>query len=50
MKHNDLDMREDYDFTFGVRGKYTQRFAEGTNLIALSSSSLSSTPKAARSS
>lgn len=35
MKHNDLDMRENYDFTSGVRGKYAQRFATGTNLVAL---------------
>ncbi len=28
-------MREEYDFTNGVRGKYAERFAEGTNLVRL---------------
>ncbi len=31
----DPDMRDDYDFSGGVRGKYAARFAEGTNLRAL---------------
>jgi hypothetical protein len=29
------DMRAEYDFSGGVRGKYTARFAEGTNLVLL---------------
>ena len=29
------DMRTEYDFSKDVRGKYAQRFAEGTNLILL---------------
>lgn len=29
------DMRDEYDFSKGVRGKYAKRFAEGTNLILL---------------
>lgn len=29
------DMRAEYDFHSGVRGKYARRFAEGTNLVAL---------------
>jgi len=28
-------MRAEYDFTGGVRGKYAERFAEGTNLVLL---------------
>ena len=29
------DMREEYDFTNAVRGKYAGRFAEGSNVIVL---------------
>ena len=29
------DIRPEYDFTGGVRGKYAKRYAEGTNLILL---------------
>jgi hypothetical protein len=29
------DMRADYDFSRGVRGKYVQRFREGTNIVVL---------------
>jgi hypothetical protein len=29
------EMRPEYDFSAGVRGKYTTRFAEGTNLVLL---------------
>jgi hypothetical protein len=29
------DLRDDYDFSGGVRGKYAQRFAEGTNVVVL---------------
>jgi hypothetical protein len=28
-------MREHYDFSKGVRGKYAKRYAEGTNLVLL---------------
>ena len=28
-------MREEYDFSAGVRGKYAARFAEGSNVIVL---------------
>ncbi len=28
-------MRDEYDFSKGVRGKYSERFAEGTNLVRL---------------
>ena len=29
------DMRAEYDFSRGVRGKYAGRFAEGSNVIVL---------------
>lgn len=32
----DPDMLDDYDFSQGVRGKYIQRFAEGSNVVVLS--------------
>lgn len=28
-------MRDEYDFSDGVRGKYAARYAEGTNLVLL---------------
>lgn len=31
----DDKMRAEYDFSKGVRGKYTKRFARGTNLVLL---------------
>ncbi|MCA1675883.1 MAG: hypothetical protein LC799_28155 [Actinobacteria bacterium] len=31
----DSDMREEYDFSDGVRGKYADRFAEGSNVVVL---------------
>ncbi len=34
-KKNSDDMRAEYDFSHGVRGKYAQRFGKGTNLIAI---------------
>jgi len=30
-------MREEYDFSRGVRGKYARRFAQGTNVVLLES-------------
>ncbi len=29
------EMREEYDFSSAVRGKYAERFAEGSNVIVL---------------
>ena len=29
------EMRDEYDFSKGVRGKYADRFAEGTNIVVL---------------
>ena len=31
----DADMLDEYDFSKGIRGKYTQRYAEGTNIVVL---------------
>lgn len=28
-------MRDEYDFSKGIRGKYAGRFAEGTNVVVL---------------
>jgi hypothetical protein len=33
---SDPDMLEEYDFSKGVRGKYVNRFAEGSNVVILS--------------
>ncbi len=30
---NDPDMLEAYDFSKGVRGKYSKRYQEGTNVV-----------------
>ena len=29
------EMRAEYDFSGGVRGKYAKRYAEGTNIVVL---------------
>lgn len=34
-KNHDSDMREEYDFSKGVRGKYAERFSEGSNVVVL---------------
>ncbi len=34
-KQNADDMRPEYDFSKGVRGKYATRYASGTNIIVL---------------
>jgi hypothetical protein len=31
----DQDMLEEYDFSKGVRGKYTKRYAAGTNVVVI---------------
>lgn len=37
MKSHKKEMLDEYDFSRGVRGKYAKRYAQGTNLVALSS-------------
>ena len=34
-KQVDTDIREEYDFSDGVRGKYAARYAEGSNVVVL---------------
>ena len=34
---NPDDIRPEYDFNGGVRGKYAQRYAEGTNVVVIDS-------------
>ena len=29
------DMRDEYDFSAGTRGKYAKRYAEGSNVVVL---------------
>ncbi|MBU4443815.1 hypothetical protein KJ656_01875 [bacterium] len=33
--HNDPDMLEEYDFSKGVKGKYSRRYAKGTNVVVI---------------
>ena len=34
-RDDDDDVREEYDFSGGVRGKYAERFAKGSNVVVL---------------
>ena len=34
-KKSDRDMLKEYDFSKGIRGKYAQRYAEGSNVVVL---------------
>ncbi|OGR80791.1 MAG: hypothetical protein A3I11_07945 [Elusimicrobia bacterium RIFCSPLOWO2_02_FULL_39_32] len=36
MRKINKEMLNEYDFSKGVRGKYTKRYAQGTNLVMLS--------------
>jgi len=33
--NDDMKMREEYDFSGGVRGKYAKRYAAGSNVVVL---------------
>lgn len=33
--NSDNGMLNEYDFTRGIRGKYTKRYASGTNIVVL---------------
>jgi hypothetical protein len=35
-KNTEPEMLEEYDFSKGVRGKYVERFKEGSNVVLLS--------------
>jgi len=41
------DMRAEYDFSKGVRGKYAKRYAEGTNVVFLDADVLKVFPTSA---
>ena len=32
---SDQEMRAEYDFSGGVRGKYAERYAEGSNIVVV---------------
>ena len=34
-KRRDAPMRDEYDFSKGVRGNYSKRYAKGTNVVVL---------------
>jgi hypothetical protein len=34
-KNDSDDMRDEYDFSGGIRGKYAARFSEGSNVVVL---------------
>ncbi len=34
-RDDDLEMRPEYDFSKGVRGKYVGRFRQGSNVVVL---------------
>lgn len=34
-ERQDQQMRDEYDFTGGIRGKYTARFRSGSNVVLL---------------
>ncbi len=34
-ERNNREMLEEYDFSQGVRGKYSEKYAEGTNLVVI---------------
>ncbi len=33
---DDVEILDEYDFSQGMRGKYAQRYAEGSNVVVLS--------------
>ncbi|MEM9274527.1 MAG: hypothetical protein AAGA80_16405 [Cyanobacteria bacterium P01_F01_bin.143] len=35
INQQDSEMLDEYDFSQGVRGKYSQRYIEGTNIVKL---------------
>lgn len=34
-RSNETDMRDEYDFSNGERGKYAERFSRGSNVVVL---------------
>ncbi|MEK7396843.1 MAG: hypothetical protein AAB116_07880 [Candidatus Poribacteria bacterium] len=35
MKKNEPEMLDEYNFSKGIRGKYSQRYAEGSNIVII---------------
>ena len=35
INQDDSEMLTEYDFSKGIRGKYAQRYSEGTNIVKL---------------
>jgi hypothetical protein len=35
VRDDDVKMRDEYDFSNAVRGKYAKKFAKGTNIVVL---------------
>ena len=46
-KSADSDLRAEYDFSGGVRGKYARRYAQGTNVVVLEPDVAKAFPNAA---
>jgi len=46
-KSADPDLRAEYDFSGGVRGKYARRYAQGTNVVVLEPDVAKAFPSAA---
>ena len=38
---NDSEMLDEYDFSKGIRGKYAQRYATGSNVVVVSQDKVS---------
>jgi hypothetical protein len=34
-KDDEMEMRDEYDFTGAIRGKYAKKFSRGTNIVVL---------------
>ena len=46
-KPEDGELRSEYDFSGGVRGKYARRYAQGTNVVVLEPDAARAFPNAA---
>ena len=46
-KSDDAELKPEYDFSDGVRGKYARRYAQGTNVVVLAPDVARAFPNAA---
>jgi len=46
-KPAELDLRAEYDFSSGIRGKYARRYSQGTNVVVLEPDVAKAFPSAA---